>query len=145
MPDPRLGRRLDVNAGARFAAEQCGGQNCHVDVEFADGVTWLARIRLEDSRRMAQEVLDQLLLGPEEQSDLFYEPAGAAKPGQLTIDFKRPLPARDLLPRLGILKPAVRSSDTHQQSRTLFDQTKINVVNRARGGRSSRTFQTEGL
>src|SRR5215510_2517277 len=27
----------------------------------------------------------------------------------------------------------------------LFDQTKIKVVNRARGGRSSRTFQTEGL
>jgi rhamnogalacturonan acetylesterase len=26
-----------------------------------------------------------------------------------------------------------------------FDQTKIKVVNRARGGRSSRTFQTEGL
>jgi rhamnogalacturonan acetylesterase len=27
----------------------------------------------------------------------------------------------------------------------LFDQTKIQLVNRARGGRSSRTFQTEGL
>lgn len=27
----------------------------------------------------------------------------------------------------------------------LFDQTKIKVVNRARGGRSSRTFQSEGL
>jgi rhamnogalacturonan acetylesterase len=26
-----------------------------------------------------------------------------------------------------------------------FDKTKINIVNRARGGRSSRTFQTEGL
>ena len=26
-----------------------------------------------------------------------------------------------------------------------FDKTKINVVNRARGGRSSRTFFTEGL
>src|SRR5262245_40062745 len=26
-----------------------------------------------------------------------------------------------------------------------FDQTKINVINRARGGRSSRTFYTEGL
>jgi rhamnogalacturonan acetylesterase len=29
--------------------------------------------------------------------------------------------------------------------RDYFDQTKINVVNRARAGRSSRTFQTEGL
>lgn len=27
----------------------------------------------------------------------------------------------------------------------MFDRSKINVVNRARGGRSSRTFQTEGL
>jgi lysophospholipase L1-like esterase len=27
----------------------------------------------------------------------------------------------------------------------LFDRSRINVVNRARGGRSSRTFQTEGL
>lgn len=27
----------------------------------------------------------------------------------------------------------------------MFDRTRINVVNRARGGRSSRTFQTEGL
>lgn len=25
-----------------------GGQNCHVDVEFDDGVTWIARIRLDD-------------------------------------------------------------------------------------------------
>src|SRR5438270_838687 len=29
--------------------------------------------------------------------------------------------------------------------RSYFDQTKINVINRARAGRSSRTFQTEGL
>src|SRR5436189_4334518 len=28
---------------------------------------------------------------------------------------------------------------------TLFDKTKINVENRARGGRSSRTYYTEGL
>jgi rhamnogalacturonan acetylesterase len=27
----------------------------------------------------------------------------------------------------------------------MFDRSKINVINRARGGRSSRTFQTEGL
>lgn len=27
---------------------QCGGQNCHLDVEFADGVTCLARVRLDD-------------------------------------------------------------------------------------------------
>ena len=29
-------------------SRQCGGQNCHLDVEFVDGVTWLARIRLDD-------------------------------------------------------------------------------------------------
>ena len=27
----------------------------------------------------------------------------------------------------------------------MFDRSRINVINRARGGRSSRTFQTEGL
>lgn len=25
-----------------------GGQNCHVDIEFEDGIVWLARIRLDD-------------------------------------------------------------------------------------------------
>lgn len=29
-------------------SRQCGGQNCHVDIDFDDGVTWIARIRLED-------------------------------------------------------------------------------------------------
>ncbi|KAK3383606.1 hypothetical protein B0T24DRAFT_715471 [Lasiosphaeria ovina] len=33
---------------ADLTSSQCGGQNCHVDVEFVDGVTWLARIRLDD-------------------------------------------------------------------------------------------------
>jgi hypothetical protein len=56
--------------------------------------------------------------------DLFYQPAGAAKPRRLSISFKRPLPSRDLLPRLGIRKPAVKSGDTHLQSRTIFDQAK---------------------
>lgn len=56
--------------------------------------------------------------------DLFYEPAGAAKPQRFSVSFKRPLPSRDLLPKLGILKPAVKSGDTHLQSRTIFDQAK---------------------
>ena len=30
------------------ASTQTGGQNCNVDVEFQDGVVWLARIRLDD-------------------------------------------------------------------------------------------------
>ena len=56
--------------------------------------------------------------------DLIYEPLGAAKPQRLTINFKRPLPARELLLKLGVLKPAVRSSDTHRQSRTVFDRAR---------------------
>ena len=56
--------------------------------------------------------------------DLTYEPAGAAKPQRFSVSFKRPLPSRDLLPRLGIRKPAVESGDTHMRSRTLFDQAK---------------------
>ncbi len=56
--------------------------------------------------------------------DLIYEPAGAAKPQWFSVTFKRPLPSRDLLPKLGIRKPEVRSGDTHMQSRTLFDQAK---------------------
>ncbi|HEV8581020.1 MAG TPA: hypothetical protein VGX68_18295 [Thermoanaerobaculia bacterium] len=55
---------------------------------------------------------------------LQYKPAGAAKPERFTISFKRPLPSRDLLPKLGIQNPAVRSGDVHMQSRTLFDRAK---------------------
>ncbi|KAI1453625.1 hypothetical protein F4805DRAFT_442879 [Annulohypoxylon moriforme] len=34
--------RIDIVSG------QCGGQNCHLDINFDDGVTWIARIRLQD-------------------------------------------------------------------------------------------------
>jgi len=34
--------RLDL------VSSQCGGQNCHMDVDFDDGITWIARIRLQD-------------------------------------------------------------------------------------------------
>ncbi len=45
---------------------------------------------------------------------------------------------------------AARGAGTSQQGwavpfATYFDPTKVNIVNRARGGRSSRTFITEGL
>ena len=56
--------------------------------------------------------------------DLTYEPAGAAKPQRFSVSFKRPLPSRDLLPKLDIRRPAVESGDTHLQSRTIFDQAK---------------------
>ena len=56
--------------------------------------------------------------------DLSYAPAGAAKPQRLVIYFKRPLPSRDLLPKLGIRKPEVRAHGSHLQSRSIFDQAK---------------------
>lgn len=55
---------------------------------------------------------------------LDYKPTGAARPERIAIDFKRPLPARDLLPRLGIQRPGVISGDTHMQSRTVIDLAK---------------------
>lgn len=45
---PALAAGLEPATRVKLASEQCGGQNCHVDVEFDDGVTWLARLRLED-------------------------------------------------------------------------------------------------
>jgi hypothetical protein len=44
---PALAAERRPAARAAMAAAQCGGQNCHVDVEFADGVVWLARLRLD--------------------------------------------------------------------------------------------------
>lgn len=32
----------------RWCPGNVGGQNCHVDIEFADVVVWIARIRLEN-------------------------------------------------------------------------------------------------
>jgi hypothetical protein len=52
---------------------------------------------------------------------LEYAPAGAAKPKDFYLVFKRPLPSRGLLPRLGITRPAVRSNDVHMQGRTIVD------------------------
>ena len=59
--------------------------------------------------------------------------------------------AQTLTPTLFIIGDStVKNSTKGQQGwgdplAELFDPTKIKVVNRARGGRSSRTFQTEGL
>ncbi|GAB7342756.1 hypothetical protein MBLNU457_g0899t1 [Dothideomycetes sp. NU457] len=38
----------DWDSRTELALSQCGGQNCNLDLNFADGVTWIARIRLED-------------------------------------------------------------------------------------------------
>jgi len=46
---PALDDHIDDPAGRlSLVPSQCGGQNCHLDVEFADGVTWIARIRLDN-------------------------------------------------------------------------------------------------
>ena len=74
-------------------------------------------------------------------------PASAATPSAATS------PALDTsLPSIFIAgnSTAARGSGVHQQGwgvqfADYFDTTKVNVVNRARGGRSSRTFITEGL
>lgn len=41
---PNIKGELDLEA----VLGQMGGQNCHVDIKFQDGVVWLARIRLDD-------------------------------------------------------------------------------------------------
>lgn len=41
---------------------QMGGQNCHVDIEFEDGVTWIARIRLDDPLLPPQSVKSHIFL-----------------------------------------------------------------------------------
>lgn len=40
--EPKTKQSIDV------VSQQCGGQNCHLDVVFVDGVVWIARIRLMD-------------------------------------------------------------------------------------------------
>jgi len=52
---------------------------------------------------------------------LEYSPTGAAKPQRFYLVFKRPLPSRSLLPRLGIQRPMVRSSDVHRIGRSIVD------------------------
>ena len=37
---------MDTHKAAETIMSQMGGQNCHVDVVFDEGVTWLARFRL---------------------------------------------------------------------------------------------------
>ncbi|KAI9822820.1 MAG: hypothetical protein M1826_000399 [Phylliscum demangeonii] len=46
---------------AKIAA-QMGGQNCHLDIEFADGVIWLARLRLDYPTMPPKPVQDHMLL-----------------------------------------------------------------------------------
>lgn len=45
---PAFDNHVDPVARLDLVSSRCGGQNCHMDIEFADGVTWIARIRLDD-------------------------------------------------------------------------------------------------
>ena len=46
---PAFDNHIDGSAGRlTLVSSQWGGQNCHFDIEFPDGVTWIARIRLDD-------------------------------------------------------------------------------------------------
>jgi hypothetical protein len=48
---PALDNHIDDLDGClALVASQCGGQNCHLDIEFADGVIRIARIRLDDPK-----------------------------------------------------------------------------------------------
>ena len=39
---------VDTTTRLDIVSSECGGQNCHLDIGFADGVTCIARIRLDD-------------------------------------------------------------------------------------------------
>lgn len=47
--DSAFASYIDQATSLDIISSQCGGQSCHMNVEFADRVTWIARIRLDDS------------------------------------------------------------------------------------------------
>jgi hypothetical protein len=55
-------RDLDPASRRNMISSQTGGQNCHLDVEFDDDVTWIARIRLRDPTLPPQAVQDYIFL-----------------------------------------------------------------------------------
>ncbi|KAJ8125295.1 hypothetical protein O1611_g8344 [Lasiodiplodia mahajangana] len=59
----------DLDGRLTLVSGQCGGQNCHLDLEFTDGMTWLARLRLGDP----------LLSPPSLQSCVFLSEVAALK------------------------------------------------------------------
>lgn len=59
---PVLDADLDQAAKIEIVSSQMGGQNCHVDAEFEDGVTWIVRIRLANPTLPPQKVQDEILL-----------------------------------------------------------------------------------
>ncbi|EPS35896.1 hypothetical protein H072_10628 [Dactylellina haptotyla CBS 200.50] len=51
----------DFSKRKELALAQTGGQNCNVDVVFEDGVTWLARIKLDDPLIPPKETQNYIL------------------------------------------------------------------------------------
>lgn len=45
---PALTCNSDGKLDLELVRSQIGGQNCHVDIKFEDGIVWLARIRMND-------------------------------------------------------------------------------------------------
>ncbi|KAH6633913.1 hypothetical protein B0J18DRAFT_2007 [Chaetomium sp. MPI-SDFR-AT-0129] len=76
---PSLGTDISSEAQVDFIMARCGGQNCHLEIEFNDGVIWLARIRLDDP----------LLPPPEVQARIFLSEVATL---QFLADTKVPAP-----------------------------------------------------
>ena len=53
---------LELGPQFELVRGQSGGQNFHLDIEFEDGVVWIARIRLNLHRSPPQKVRDYVLL-----------------------------------------------------------------------------------
>ncbi|CAD6446779.1 bf567ca9-d306-4a9c-b16c-6c8ce21c6b21 [Sclerotinia trifoliorum] len=59
---PILSDDINWESRLKLASSQCGGQNFHLDIEFDDSVTWIARIRLQDPLVPPPEVQDYVFL-----------------------------------------------------------------------------------
>lgn len=59
---PALEQRTGIESQLSFISKQCGGQNCNLDIKFADGVCWVARIRLIDPLLPPAEVQNHIFL-----------------------------------------------------------------------------------
>jgi hypothetical protein len=46
---------------ARMVSDQMGGQNCHLDVQFEDGIVWIARLRLGEPTVPPRETQEKIL------------------------------------------------------------------------------------
>ncbi len=76
---PALSKHLEPSTRADLVSRQCGGQNCHLDVEFADGATWLARVRLNDPLLPPPAVQSHIFLS-EVAALQFLETTGVSAP-----------------------------------------------------------------